>query len=176
MASLTLPNQDYLVSRLLYDPETGVLRWKTRPEAHFKSYRACAAWNGHFAGKIAGNTISGYTTIRIDNKLYKAHRVIWKMVTGADPDVIDHKDNEGTNNKWENLRSGSQESNGHNRRKWKTSWSGLKGVYLYNGRISSQIRHKGELYRLGYFDTKELAHEAYCEAARRLFGEWWNPG
>lgn len=39
---------------------------------------------------------AGHMQSRIDGVLYLAHRIIWKMMTGKDPDrLVDHRDRKG---------------------------------------------------------------------------------
>ena len=77
------------------------------------------------AGTIAGT--KGFTgagvpdlRVRINGVQYLASRVIWKMVTGKDPDqVIDHIDNNPLNNNISNLRDVTQKENSLNRKDFK---------------------------------------------------------
>jgi hypothetical protein len=75
---------------LLYDPETGVFRWWV-PTSRKSPFRV---------GKIAGSYHrDGYREIRIDKRLYRAHRLAWLYMTDKWPDLeIDHIDQDGTNN------------------------------------------------------------------------------
>lgn len=71
--------------------------------------------------KIAGclNKRTGYYVVRVDNKLYQAHRIVWLLHNkeiSADL-VIDHIDNNRTNNKIENLRLIQKKINNFNRNK-----------------------------------------------------------
>jgi hypothetical protein len=56
--------------------------------------------------------------------------------------------------------------------------SGLKGAYLAKDgkRWRSQINIDGKMRSLGHFSTPEEAHKAYCEAAAKLHGEFFNKG
>jgi predicted nucleic acid-binding Zn ribbon protein len=92
-----LPDQSYLCEWLAYDPTTGYLYWnkgKKQGERAFTSKQTV----GYFTGKIEG-------------KAYLAHRVIWKMMHGEEPDVVDHINNVKDDNRIENLRSVSQRYN-----------------------------------------------------------------
>ncbi|HFN3771038.1 TPA: HNH endonuclease signature motif containing protein, partial [Enterobacter hormaechei] len=85
-----------MVRELLeYDPTTGLLTWKTCRKKVQK---------GSVAGSVCGNGRKLYVKVRI-GRLYRAHRLIWLLVTGEWPKChIDHVDNDGTNNRWSNLR------------------------------------------------------------------------
>lgn len=92
-----LPSQSFLLELLAYDPTTGHLYWnkgRNRGKRAFSSRQT----SGYYAGKIEG-------------KPYLAHRVIWKMVHGQDPDVVDHINCVKSDNRIENLRSVSQKFN-----------------------------------------------------------------
>jgi hypothetical protein len=107
------------VSALLeYDPISGLLRWK------INRYRV---HKGDTAGWI--NPTTRHRQIRIDQKTYLAHQVIWLWMTGEFPTFdIDHKDTVGSNNAWTNLRRATKSLNGANRKKNKNNTSGFKGV------------------------------------------------
>lgn len=91
-----LPPAQLLHEMLHYDPETGDLRWKTRP------HHTCAE------GVIDANgSQHGYRVVTVLRVSYLQHRIIWVMQTGeAPPDDlhIDHIDENPGNNRWNNLR------------------------------------------------------------------------
>lgn len=158
-----LPSLDELNRLFTYEPDTGALRWKHRPEM-----RRCH--NSKWTGKIAGTTHGSYVDVSIGDRMYAAHRIIWKMMTGADPNVIDHKDRNPANNKWDNLRAATNTLNQANRK--------LKSRYLPRGvgksgdRFFARIRANRVWRFLGYFETAEEAGEAYRRAAVEIFGEF----
>ena len=91
---------------------------------------------------------------------------------------IDHKDNNRSNNSFDNLRLATKSQNSGNMRKKKNTRSKLKGV-SYSKQSSkwfAQITHKNHRYYLGAFSTPIEAHAAYCRAARKLFKEFSNFG
>jgi len=107
-----LPTQARLKTMFDYDP-TGYLIWKINPPNH------------NLIGKRAGCPDNyGYTAIKIDGSVYKAHRLIYKWHTGIEPDVVDHinhdhsslynKDNP-YNNRIENLSNGTASEGAQNR-------------------------------------------------------------
>jgi hypothetical protein len=154
---------------LSYDPISGILRWKA-PSCD-KSYIK--------VGSIAGSkTVKGYLNIMIDGERHPAHRLIWLMVTGSWPkNLMDHKNGNKSDNRWENLREANDSQNKANCGPYKGSLSGLKGAYYVPKRTSykkwqSSIRKDGKLKNLGYFATPEEAHNAYAIAAAKLHGSF----
>jgi hypothetical protein len=159
-----LPSREYLIECFGYDPETGVVLWNRRPDSHFKNGED--GWNGRWAGKVAGSLDSwGYMQIRINGRVYKLHRVIWKLMTGSDPiDQIDHVDQDRTNNRWSNLRAATGAENGRNRSLQSNNSSGYTGVQKYGNRWWAGYWLDGRKVHVGYYDTPEEANEALIEA------------
>lgn len=149
---LPLPDAEYLRDLFDYDPETGRLTWR-RPR------------QGVSAGSLAGSVNShGYRQVRIDRRLYKAHRIIWKIVTGQDPLLeIDHRNRDRTDNRWSNLRVATRSENAINRDRITRSVSSpFRGV-SYNRRDrrwQARIQRGGRSRSLGYFTSPEEAHSA----------------
>lgn len=160
-----LPTQARLRDLLLYEEDTGLLRWK--------KMRKGVPFDGMEAGC---KTDDGYIKISIDGTQYKAHHVIWCYVTGEWPDLIDHEDVDGQNNRWKNLRKATPEGNAQNvkSKKSESSPSRLKGAYFDKRRSQwhSRIIANKKLVILGAFETAEAAHAAYVEAALKLHGEF----
>jgi hypothetical protein len=130
---------------------------------------------GKKAGYVKKN--KGYVYIEIDGKSYSAHRLAWFYVTGKIPqNQIDHINGKKADNRFENLR---EASNGQNRANTRSgSKHGIKGVrrlpWMKDGTKcwQAQITHNKKVHYLGCFYTKEEAHSAYCDAAKRLHGSF----
>lgn len=168
-------SRDEIAALLDYDPLTGIFVWKLRPNPN--QLRGIWQFNGRFAGKRAGNPCESrpgqaHWQIRIGRVHYKAHRIAWLLMTGAWPkQQIDHRDLDALNNRWFNLREATNSLNNANKPGW--SWAGLpKGVSQFGNRYVSEIQVNGCRRRLGRFDSAEEAHAAYCEAAKKHFGEF----
>ena len=167
---------EYLRSILHYCPETGVFTWRERVDAP-------AWWNTRYAGQRAGKVEprkhTAYVFIRINGRPYSAHRLAWLYVTGEWPSgEVDHEDGDGLHNWFTNLRDATSTQNKGNSRRRSTNVSGYKGVTrsASGKRWAARIGVDGCQYHLGYFDTPELAHAAYVEAAKKHFGDFVNPG
>ena len=151
--------QQELKNYLSYDPASGIFT-RLKITSKFKS------------GKILGTRHStGYFVIRINDKLYKAHRLAWLYMKGEFPTLkIDHINRDGFDNRWENLREITQRQNSENRSLAKNNTSGHPGVdwakKLCKWRARITVNYKG--FHIGYFDTKEEAIEAYKNKAAEM--------
>lgn len=151
-----LPTLKRLKEILWYDPNTGVFIWLiTRPKIK--------------KGTIAGNTKKSrvpYILIGIDGKQYYGHRLAWLYMTGIEPkEMVDHRDGNGLNNKWDNLREANKSQNARNCKVKSNSKSGVKGI---------SKNRKGYLVKvcLGTYATMEEAVEVYNKAISQFYGEF----
>ena len=80
------------------------------------------------AGTIKKST--GYANVRLHNKIYQVHRVLWEMFNGrlGVDDKIDHIDGNPSNNSLSNLRSVTEDVNQRNKSMYKNNLSGYVGV------------------------------------------------
>lgn len=158
---MTKLTADIVRTRLSYCRLTGEFRWRVR---------------GHSIrpGKLAGTrTQHGYIQIKICNEIHLAHRLAWLHVTGEWPNSkIDHRDRDGTNNRFTNLREANTQQNKANSCCSAASTIGFKGVERSLDRYMARIKKDGVRYYLGTFDTPEEANAAYFRAAQELFGEF----
>ena len=144
---------DRLRSLLRYNPETGDF---IRVAKIGKKGRI-----GSIVGCVSG---PGYWMIGLDGGTYYAHRLAWLYMTGEwPPYLIDHRDTDKLNNRWNNLRAATKAQNAINSRLGTTNTSGLKGVSWHAAAAKWQA-HCGSIY-IGLFDSKESAHAAYMNVA-----------
>lgn len=143
-----------------YNANTGILTWRERM---FDSLRA-NGWNTRYANKAAGvKNSAGYLSVSINNSRYLAHRVIWKLLHGTEPLIIDHIDGDRTNNKAANLRQADESLSAFNKQ---LSCGRLpRGVQPNKYRFQARIANK----YLGTYATPEEAHEVYCLAAEMMY-------
>lgn len=88
---------------------------------------------------------------------------------------VDHRDNDGLNNRRDNLRSASRSQNLGNRRKQEAAASSIyKGVCFckQTGRWAASITLHGKNRWLGRFSTEANAAQAYNFAAVDAFGDF----
>jgi HNH endonuclease len=106
-----------------YDVVSGQLRWKVANSRRIR------------VGDIAGcDDGGGYLRIGISGRHYRAHRIIWLMMTGAFPEhQIDHIDGDRANNHWANLREATNAQNHQNLGLNRNSTTGHPGVSLIKG-------------------------------------------
>lgn len=108
------------------------------------------------------------------------HRVIMERVVGRSlsrDEKIDHINGNGLDNRRENLRVCSHSQNLMNRGKNSVNSTGYKGVYRASkNKWRAIITCDYKEYYLGTFNTPEEAYRAYCEAGKRLHGEFFNDG
>lgn len=150
-----------------YEPETGEFRWRI-------------ARSGVVVGKVAGyKAHNGYMQLKVDYRIYAAHRLAWLHFYGEWPvNEIDHINCVKDDNRIVNLRDVSNQANSQNRREARRMSTpspfstGLLGTYFNQRRrcfianISNPITGKYEY--LGRYATAEEAHAVYLEAKRRL--------
>lgn len=146
--------QSELKELLHYDPNTGEFTWlverlPTKPN-----------------DSAGSKNKNGYIHIKINGRIYKAHRLVWLYMTGNWPNNIDHIDGNGYNNCWNNLRECSHAENQQNRIKSKTNKSGFLGVSWdkINNKWMAQINVNGQKKFLGRYATPQEAHHAYLDA------------
>lgn len=184
MAAKPLPPQDLLHQLLRYEPETGKLYWRERPVSSFEdgehsAERRAIAWNGKYAGTEAcsAKKKNGYLNGRFFGSYYFAHRVIWKMVHGSDPEHIDHVNGIKADNRITNLRSVSNHINHKNMPRQNNNTSGVTGVGWHGvtQKYHARIKVSGRTIHLGLFETFEDAVAAR-EAAELRYGFHRNHG
>ena len=152
----TLPSQKKLQE--LFDYRDGELYWKEKIHPSIDLSKP--------AGYVEK---SGYRGIRIEGKVYRAHRLVWKYHYGKDPkEFIDHIDGNRTNNNMENLREATKQQNGFNRGPSKNNKLGIKGVRKLGNKYTAAITINGKEKHLGMFFTIEEARLAREEAEKKL--------
>jgi hypothetical protein len=160
-----LPPAELLRLLFDYNKSTGQLVWLNPLARRTKK------------GAIAGTVNSrNYIQIKIDGKLFLAHRLIWAIVHGSIQDdmQIDHINGNTLDNRIDNLRLCTSTENNANRRAHIRNKSGYKGVSWDKNKQKwlASIMANRVFYRIGFFDDPKLAHIAYCKAASELHGNF----
>ena len=138
----------------LFEYKDGQLIWKTAPSRRTK------------VGDVAGTTHhTGYIMICLNYKDYLAHRLIYKMFTGEEPESLDHINAIKSDNRIENLRPITHQQNCALRRR--------KG-YTFNKRAQqyfATIAINGRKTHIGSFLTEEAARCAYEVKHAEVYGK-----
>ena len=152
---------------LSYCPETGHIVWIKKPAQNIP------------VGRVAGGirvADRGYVVIGFRRRTYYAHRLAWALHTGTDLPagaVIDHRNGDTSDNRWSNLRIGTQSQNLANS-DHQVGRSGVRGVIYDKAKRKwrAQISHQGKCKWLGNFDSVEEAAATRRAAEGRLYGEF----
>jgi len=149
---------------LSYDPKSGFFTWNVDRTGGVKT--------GDRAGYINRD---GYRAIKVQGKLYAAHRIAFLMMHGYLPKTIDHIDRDRDNNAISNLRECSESQNQFNKSALKSNTSGKKGVTWNKsaGKWQAQSTHAGKQNYLGIYDSLEEASDAYQNFCSQKHGEFY---
>ena len=180
-------SQEYLKECFDYNEITGELLKRPRPRHHFKNNRNYMISLSQLHTPNISVSDSGYVRVSLDNKIFYAHRIIWKMQTGEDPYIIDHIDHNRLNNTWSNLRNIQRKDPSKNLGKSIKNKSGITGVY-FNKSIKkwvAQCRANGHQRYIGsYLDINDAAqavlefrmkhgfHKNHGQEIREARGRW----
>ena len=144
--------QERLKELLSYDPLTGVFLWRVKRKPVSQK---------------------PYSQVWIDGRYYLLHRLAWLFVYGEIPSLfVDHINGNPSDHRISNLRIATNAQNQANQKLRKDSSTGLKGVRVSAGKYRASIVQNSKKIHLGYFDSAEDAHAAYCKAASELFGQF----
>lgn len=160
-----------------YDQATGNLLWSERPRDHFKTENGWRCSMFCYAGKVAGSTAThGYITVRVNYKLYYAHRIIWEMLYGPIPEgmQVDHIDMDRANNRPGNMRLANNAQNNSNRGLQSNNTSGYKGVSWDKSKRkwAVQIKVGQKKIHLGRYDNIEEAVVVRQKATEYYHGQF----
>ena len=163
--SISLPSASCARESFLYKQETGELFWKKALSPRIK------------VGDVAGcRNKEGYAHVRFGGKLYKAHRLIWLIMTGEDPGLydIDHINGDRSDNRWVNLRLATNSQNKLNISRHKNNSSGVKGVHWSSERKCwvAQLRLEGKTLWYKRFNNLQDASDAIALFRKELHGEF----
>lgn len=127
---------------------------------------------------IAGSkNKAGYKKVSVNGKCYQIHRVIFLMINGYMPKLIDHIDLDRQNNLIDNLRPCTFTQNFFNKPRGKNNTSGEKGVsWNVNSKkwlvyiTTETVKQK----HFGGYEDFELAQLIAIEARSKYQGEFCN--
>ena len=113
-----------------------------------------------------------YHRLSVDGKAYSLHRLVYIYHYGVAPKVIDHIDNDRSNNRIENLREVTQQQNCLNRVRHQNNKSGHKNVYWQANckKWNVAMSVGGVRKEFGMFSNLELAALVAEEARDKYHG------
>lgn len=149
----TKPIPTDIKERLHYDPSTGVFTWIKENKSHPR-----------LTGQRAGATRNGYEMIKLDGNAFRSHRLAWFYMTGNQPEIIDHINGDGLDNRFDNLRNTTQAINAQNHKERVKENNLPTGVSTCGSKFRARITVNKKVIFLGSFDTPEKAYSAYRDA------------
>lgn len=138
----------------------GQLFWRKSPKYDIKI--------GEQLGSVRRD---GYVEVGFKGNRYLLHRLIFLYHHGYLPELVDHINQDHTDNRIENLREFSKKENVYNTSKvWSHNTSGIRGVSwdTQRSKWSARLKQGDKYLFLGYFSDKESASEARLAAERRF--------
>lgn len=137
-----------LLKLLDYNPDTGLFTWTM--------HRGSRALKGSVAGSVSD---TGYQVIRLNNKLYKSHRLAWFYCFKEWPEYdIDHINRNKLDNSLSNLRDVPRSINNTNT--LARNSLDTKGVYNNGTKFMARIQRQGKDNYLGTYTSIEEASNA----------------
>lgn len=116
-----------------FEYKEGNLFWKQKPCRWIK-----------IGDKVGSLRKDGYVEVGFKNKQYLLHRLIFLYHYNYLPDLIDHIDQNPSNNKIENLREASKKQNSYNSKLFKHNKSGHRGISWSKRDGKWVVRYKTE--------------------------------
>lgn len=155
---------EYIKKFVRYEKRTGKFFWLHDRRGHAKS------------GEEAG-TVDKYNhrIIKIKQKRYRAHRMVWLFETGVWPEqLLDHKNTDGDDNRFKNLRLANESLNGFNRGVQSNNTSGYKNVFwdVQKCKWRVSLNCGGRQIHGGFFNKKRDAAAAAKLLREKHHGEY----
>ena len=152
----------FLTDCISYCPCTGLIKWKKDiPHRYYKSNRSKGCFKkslGSVAGyrKVRDKQCTDYIEVKSLGFRFLAHRAAWFLMMGNWPEIVDHVDHNGMNNKWSNLRASNKRENARNMKLSSSNTSGFTGVFFEKrrGKWRSEIMVDGKNIFLGLYTDK----------------------
>jgi hypothetical protein len=119
----------------------------------------------------------GYAFRKKAGRMIYLHREVLGLAPGTNP-LVDHIDGDGLNCIRSNLRRCTRAQNTYNTKRRASNRSGIKGVYWHRSakKWAAAIQIGGKSRYLGCYVDKIEAGAAYASEARKLHGQFFNPG
>tara|TARA_R110002153_G_C13015853_1_gene466853 strand:- start:47 stop:565 length:519 start_codon:yes stop_codon:yes gene_type:complete len=150
----------WIKDSLTYCPDTGRLRWKER-------------FSNRVAKDLLVSSLDGNGYVRVSHifngkrRTFKGHRVGWFLHYGYQPTMLDHINQDKSDNRIINLRECSMTKNLGNQKP--SNVLGIKGVVK---KRDGKYQARCFKVHLGLFDDPIDAAKAYDAEAIKVFGEF----
>ena len=161
--SKTLLITDEIASQFICNPDDGILIWNVNKSRVTKG-RAVTHINA-----------DGYLGVRVKSIMYLAHRICYYIYYRENPnDLLDHINNNKTDNRKINLRECNRSENAMNQKKRPNNTSGITGVYFNKKRNKwiARITFNRKMIVLGSSKDKYVAARIRKEGEKKYFGEF----
>lgn len=154
---------DKSLANKLFVYRDGSLYWRVSPAVNVKSGSLVKSVNKQ-----------GYIRACYQGRMYYAHRLVFLMHHGYEPEIVDHINGDKSDNRIENLRGCTLAQNAQNSKMPSRNTSGVKGVCWHKRFKSWQVsvRCSGKNHYIGRFDCLELAELVASEARSKFHGEF----
>jgi len=162
VAPCPLPAVEELKEYYKYVPKTGELFLiKARCNADKEKV-------GKPIGSLGGPERRKTWTIKHKGKSYYISRIAWILMTGTDPGslLVEHRNRNAQDNRWENLRLASEVENNYN--KIFVGYSKRKDTGFYRVRVTLD----GTRITVGNFKNEEEAKKAALDARKLFYKEF----
>jgi hypothetical protein len=116
-------DMDIELAHSLFEYRDGALYWK-----------ADVARNVKAGDRVAKNSNATRLRVCYDGKYHTFHRIIFAMNHGYYPEVVDHINGDGRDNRIENLRAADMRTNAQNRKRHSLNTTGVKNVGVKNNK------------------------------------------
>ena len=131
-------------------------------------YRAGNLYRKRNSKKAGTVRPDGYCQIRVGNKFYLTHRLVFLMHYGYLPDLLDHIDNNPLNNHLDNLQVVTQRENITKSKKINRLLPSGVRLHKKTNRYQARIWLNKKEISLGYYDDIESASQAYQNKLKSL--------
>lgn len=141
--------------------------------AHSEDQGECRVWTGT-TGEAYGKAAKGHGQIRIDGKLWLAHRLNYTLNIGPIPEglQVDHKCRNPPCINPNHLQLATNKVNNENLSGARiNSKTGIRGVTWFKPmkKYRATVGHNGKQYSGGYFDDIKEAEQAAIALRKKLF-------
>lgn len=125
--------------------------------------------------KQVGADDNGYRRISMHDSLHYEHHLVWTYCTGQilktenKEEMLDHIDQNRSNNCMTNLRRTNEVLNALNSKTYSNNQTGVSNVGMYKGKYRVRIRHQGESVFEKCYATLEEAAQVQAIESKKHF-------